>query len=260
MQIVKNGTALHTIDDWRAHAPPRTAEQWTRGRSAFECAAAWFSSSGPCVPPEIAWLLASHDHTASAQITGATPGHPVRFDRGRGEPRACDVAAVAESDDGLLGICIDAKVDEGFDGSVEQVLADAVDRRAHGERSTAVSRIEQLAAALFPPPRRGVPPLGALRYQLLTAAAAALAHARDIGARRTVLIVHEFVSERTEERRRASDYANLSGFVARLSDGHVAVEPGVLHGPFSVPGAPLFERPAALYVGKAVRRWRGPSA
>ena len=238
MQIIKNGPALHTIDDWRAHAPPRTPEQWTRGRSAFECAAAWFSSSGPCVPPEIAGLLASHEDTASAQITGATPGHPVRFDRGRGEPRTCDVVAVAESGDGLLAICIDAKVDETFDGSVEQALADAVDRRAHGQRSNNISRIEQLAAALLPPPRRGVPPLGALR---------------------AVLIVHEFVSERTEERRRASDYANLSGFVARLSDGHAAVEPGVLHGPFGVPGAPLFERPAALYVGKAVRRWR-PSA
>ena len=32
------------------------------------------------------------------------------------------------------------------------------------------------------------------------------------------------------------------------------VQDGVLYGPFTVPGAPLFDEPASLYFGKAVRR------
>ena len=257
MQIIKNGKPIQSMDDWRSHAPPRSADQWTRGRSALECAAAWLGSTEPSVPPEIAGLLASHADTARLQITTATPDHAVRFDRIRGEPGRCDVAAVATDDGGTVAIGVDARVDERFDGTVEQALADAADRRAHGQRSRVPARVEQLAAALLPPPRRGLPALGGLRYQLLTATAGALAFARDIGAPRAVLIVHEFVTERTEERRRASDYANLSGYVARLSDGaHPAVEAGVLLGPFSVPGEPLFRRPASLYIGKAVRRLR----
>lgn len=260
MQIVKNGIALQTIDDWRAHAPPKSVDQWARGRSAMECAAAWFGSAGPCVPAEIVALLSSHDDTARAQITSATPDHRVRFNGARGEPRSCDVAASAETDDGLVAITIEAKADERFERAVEQVLADAVDRRAHGERSGTLARIEKLAASLLPPPRRGLPPLGSLRYQLLTAAAGALAYARELGASRAVLIVHEFVTERAEDRMQAANYADLSAFAARLSDGeHPTVEAGRLLGPLSVPGAPLFEKPAALYLGKAVRRLRAPA-
>jgi hypothetical protein len=261
MQIVKNGIALQTIDDWRAHAPPKSADQWTRGRSAMECAAAWFGSAGPCVPAEIVALLSSHDDTARTQITSATPDYRVKFNGARGEPRSCDVVASAESDEGIVAITIEAKADERFERAVEQVLADAVDRRAHGgERTGTVARIEKLAASLLPPPRRGVPPLGGLRYQLLTAAAGALAYARELGASRAVLIVHEFVTERAEDRMQATNYADLSAFAARLSDGeHPTVEAGRLLGPLSVPGEPLFERPAALYIGKAVRRLRQPA-
>lgn len=257
MKIVKNGVALETLEDWRAHAPPKSNDHWARGRRAMECAVAWFGSAGPCVPSEIVALLASHDDTAQAQITSATPEHPVRFDGARSEPRNCDVVAVAESDGGRVAITIEAKADERFERTVEQVLADAVDRRAHGERSGVVTRVEQLAAALLPPPRRGLPPLGSLRYQLLTGAAGALAHADEIGASRAVLIIHEFVTEKTEDRLHAANYADLSAFVTRLSDGaHATVEAGRLLGPVAVPGAPLFERAAALYIGKAVRRLR----
>lgn len=257
MEIVKNGVALLTIDDWRAHAPPKSSDQWLRGRSALECASAWFGSSGPCVPAEIVALLASHEDTASAQIVRATPEHCVRFDGARGEPRSSSVAAIAESAAGPVAITIEAKADERFDAAVEQVLAAAVDRRAHGERTGAVRRVEQLAAALLPAPRRGVPALGGLRYQLLTAAAGALAWAKEAGAARAILVVHEFVTDRTEERLQTANYADLTAFVARLSDGkYTNVEPGRLLGPITAPGAPLFDRPVPLYVGKAVRRLR----
>lgn len=257
MQIVKNGVVLRTIDDWKLHAPPRTPDQWLRGRGAFECASAWFSMDEPAVPAEIQALLASNDDTASARIVTATPEQRVRFDRIRGEPRNTNVLAVAECPKGRIAIGIEVKADEQSDRTVEQVLADVVDQRAHGERTRMLTRVEQLTAALFPRWRRGVPRLGALRYQHLTAAAGALAHAREAGAVRAVLVVHEFVSARADDRRHAASYADLSAFVARLTDGaHASVEPGVLIGPLEVPGAPLYERPVPLYVGKAVRTLR----
>ena len=259
MQIVKNGVTLQSLDEWRTHAPPRTAEQWARGRSAMECATAWFGSAGPCVPSEIVALLASHPDTAAAQIVSATPEHPVRFDRTRAEPGSCDVVALAESDAGKLAITIEAKADERFDRTVEQVVAEAVDRRAHGERTGMLNRVEQLAAALLPAPRRGVPPLGSLRYQLLTATAGALAYAAEVGAERALFIVHEFVTERTDDRVHTANYADFNAFVARISDGeHVSIEAGRLLGPLTVPGDPLFEQAPPLYVGKAVRRLRAP--
>jgi hypothetical protein len=257
MQILKKGIPLLTIDDWRVHAPPKSMDHWARGRTAMECAAAWFGAAGPCVPAEIVALLASHEDTASAQIVSATPEHLVRFDRVRTEPPNSDVVATAESERGAVAITIEAKADERFDRATEQVVADALDRRAHGERTGILTRVEQLAAALFTAPRRGLPALGGLRYQLLTATAGALAYAEEIRATRAVLVVHEFITEKTDDRMQSANYGDLSAFVARLSDGeHTSVEAGRLIGPISIPGTPLFERPAALYVGKAVRRLR----
>lgn len=257
LRIVKDGIELRSVEDWRRHAGPKRLNQWSSGRSAKECAEAWCGTGLPAVPDEILRLLESHPHTHLSTIEEATPEHRVRFDRLRGEPRNTDMVAQAKGPAGIIAISIEAKADEHFDRTVAEVLAEAVDWRAHGKRTGLPKRVEQLAAAVLPIPGTGRPSLGNLRYQLLTATAGALAYADLIGASKAVLIIHEFITPKTNDQLHAGNAADLDLFVERLSGGSVKnVVPESLAGPFVVPGKPLFEQPTTLYIGKAVRPLR----
>lgn len=263
VHLSKRGFVIRTPDDWLLFAPPKAPEaHWVAGRSALECAVAWCGGpEGPAVPAEIAALLDSHPDTRRCTLTAATPEHPIAFDELPGEPRNADVAAQGKDARGALALTVEAKADEPFDRRVADVLAEAVDRAAHGERTNIVRRVEQLAAALLPPARRGLPGLGELRYQLLTGAAGTLAYAATVGAGRAVLVVHEFVTPATRDERHRTNAADLDAFVRRLSGGDTGgIPPDRLAGPFRVPGGPLFARPAALYVGKVQRWLRAPGA
>jgi hypothetical protein len=156
-------------------------------------------------------------------------------------------------------VTVEAKADEPFDELVSVALSNALETLLQNPRSGKVDRIVELAQSLFRPQAGNEPPVTSLRYQLLTATAGTLAHAIGIGADRAVLMVHEFVTSKTAAQLLAENHADLSRFVARLSSGSItSVETGVLYGPFALPGEPLFEKPAAFYVGKAVRRLGQP--
>ena len=116
-----------------------------------------------------------------------------------------------------------------------------------------------LATSLLPPPRRGLPPLRLLRYQLLTAVAGSLAWARQREAPRAVLVIHEFHTSQTSARKLQGNALDLDLFVTRLTAGTVrGLAVGSLVGPIRVPGDPLFDKPADLYLGKIVRRVSPP--
>ncbi|CAN5196553.1 hypothetical protein BH24GEM2_BH24GEM2_08610 [soil metagenome] len=263
MQIEKQGHVIWTVGDWFKYAPPkRGREQWVPGRSAFECAAAWCGEqSEPALPGELAQLLDSHSDTSGCIIRTVTPEHQVRFDKLRGEPRNADVVAVAEHSSGPIAINVEAKADEPFDRLVFDVLKVAVQKIASDQRTNAVTRIQALAASLLPKSIDGTLSLGSLRYQLLTGVAGALAYAQEINAKRAVFLVHEFITDRTDEKKHRANAADLDAFVARLSVGEVTVlAPLTLYGPFRVPGTPLFRTPPALYIGTASRNLRGHTA
>jgi hypothetical protein len=93
--------------------------------------------------------------------------------------------------------------------------------------------------------------------QLLTGVAGALAFAVEVGAKRAAFVVHEFTTRLTDDAKHRANAADLDAFVTRLSAGRVSHVPsGTLLGPFAIPGAPLFDRAPALYVGKGVRNLR----
>jgi hypothetical protein len=255
MNIVKNGQEILTVDQWLELAPPKGGQtQWAQGRSALECARAWFADQGPTVPAELIALLVSHPDTSGAVVRCMTPEQRVRFDRLRGEPRNADVVALADHPAGPIAISIEAKADEPFDLPVENVLDHLVHAIAADERTNGVARIQQLARALLPPVVRGTTNLGMLRYQLLTALAGAVAFAIENNAARAVLVIHEFVTGRTDHAKHRGNTHDLDAFVARLTSGRIrSIEPGKLVGPITIPGRPLFLDPPAVYVGKAVR-------
>jgi len=259
MQIEKSGAEIRTIEDWYHHAPPKRGLcHWVAGRSALELARAWCGERpAPTVPIEVTELMKRHPDIVECKIQTATPEYQIRFDTFRGEPRNADLVAIAEDRFGLIGISIEAKADEPFDLLVRDVLKNAVEKIARDKKTNSVARVQNLAAALLPPAIGSSARLGDLRYQLLTGVAGALAYAREIGAKRAIFIVHEFITDRTDDDKHCANNADLNAFISRISRSEISqVQQGKLYGPFTVPGAPLFEEVPLLYIGKICRNLR----
>ncbi|HTI88625.1 MAG TPA: hypothetical protein VL966_18640 [Alphaproteobacteria bacterium] len=253
MQISKAGHPITTVDDWRKYAPPKSEIHWKDDRSAKELAKSWLSETHRSMPGKLIEILRTHPDTASAVLESAEPEVAIQFDSHGGEPRNADLAIRANTADGPLAITIEAKSDEPFDKLVSDVLADAIDRSLPHGRGGGVDRVRDLALALLPPRAKGLPKLGKLRYQLLTATAGTLAWARSLKAPRGVLIIHEFHTKETLQPKLDSNARDLNNFIARLTGGHTAtVAEGRLIGPIILPGHPSFD--PCLYIGKIVER------
>ena len=260
MRITKNGQLIQSVEDWFRYAPPKGgADQWRDGRSAKEFARAWVESGSVSVPDELVALLSSHPDTQSAVLENGEPEARLAFDKRVGEVRNADLAVRAVSGSAPLALTIEAKADEPFDQLVPDTLADALDRILERGRGGGVDRVRDLATSLLPPPRRGLPQLRLLRYQLLTAVAGSLAWARQLEAPRAVLVIHEFQTSQTSTRELQRNAQDLDIFVTRLTAGALRrLAVGSLVGPIRVPGDPLFDKPADLYLGKIVRRVSPP--
>jgi len=253
MPIMKGSQPIIDLNDWRVRAGPKRGNQWQVDRSAMEAARSWLAVTSPALPAEVATVLASHSAFSVVNQWEAEPEARLPFDDFHGEPRNADLAVYAQDQFGEFVLSVEAKADEPFGDSIADTLAAAVDRKLENPRSNGVPRVEQLALALFGPRRKGEPALGELRYQLLTATAGAIQAGKRRNAKRVVLLVHEFWTRRTADPKHAANATDFNRFVSRLSHGRVTVvEPGVLYGPFAVPGAPLFSTPPALFIGKAI--------
>ena len=252
--IKKGSKPIGDLETWRHLAGPKKEVQWQNGRSAKECARAWLELNPDCVPAEISQALRTHPDLGSI-LPGwsAEPEARVTFDSFGGEPSNLDVLLTAEDEGGPLVIAVEAKADEPFGKTVEDTLRKACERRAENPRSQGVARLKQLAAAILGVPGDRLPEVGKLRYQLLTASAAALAEAQRQSAHRAVVIIHEFVTARTSDQKHLDNAKDLNAFVHKLSDGVVTtVVEGTVQGPLELPGYPLIQ----FYIGKAVRNIR----
>jgi hypothetical protein len=196
-------------------------------------------------------IIESHPDFTALEWEFAEPEARIRFDNLPGEPRNSDLVVRARDTIGSVAISIEAKADETFGSLLGDALADAVDRRTVNPRSGGLRRIEQLVDALLPPKQAGLPDLRALRYQLLTATAGALAWAEQCQSDRAILVIHEFRSSVTNERRQEANHADLNRFIRRIAGADIQdnITPGSLIGPLRVKGEPLFSKPANLYFG-----------
>ena len=209
------------------------------------------------LPAEVSSALDGHKDFGPVRAWRAEPEAKLLFDDFAGEPRNSDLVVHAQDPHGSFLIALEAKADEPFGETVAEVLAVAVDRHLANNRSNGVARIEQLAAALLGPRYTGDPPLKDMRYQLLTACAAALCEAERCGYTRALMLIHEFVTDKTSDDKHARNAEDLNTFVKRLSHGSVtAVRRGGIEGPFAVPGAPLLSTKVDLFLGKVYRSLR----
>jgi hypothetical protein len=253
VRIEKNGRSIKTPDEWRKLAPPKRPDQWAAGHSACELARAWCGDGRPQVPGVLRTLLDSRSETRDLSVDTVTPEHPMRFDAHRGEPRNADLAFIGRTTTSTVAVTVEAKADEPFSTTVVQILAAALERGVRNPSSRGVRRVEALVRALFFPRRNGEPPIGTLRYQLLTAAAGTLAYAAEQRAPTAVLVVYEFITHKTTATRHAKNHEDYRLFLHRLGGRDPSEQEALsLLGPFSVPGAPLFPKPAKLLIGKVV--------
>ena len=251
MTISKGDVQIQTLDVWKACAGPKKSEHWQDHRSAKEGARAWLGVTSPELPPGLAELLMSH--ADFDRVTGwtAEPEAKIRFDSFAGEPRNTDLLVLANDSFGVFVISVEAKGHETFGPTIIQAISTAKKYKNENPRSNGLARIEQLCVAICGTSPQTDPHVGKLRYQLLTAAAGALHAATVSGCKRAVLLVHEFKTKLTSDRRHSENAADLKAFVRRLSN-ESEVDLERLNGPLLVPGTPLFKTPPDLYIGKIV--------
>ncbi len=259
--IIKDDAPITTLTEWETRAGPKHRSQWRDGRSAKESARAWLSVGAPELPDEIARLLATSAAFGPMLAWQAEPEARIRFDDLGGEPANLDLLLVGEDKAGALMIGVEAKADESFGAEIRDTLASALERRLKSPASNGILRVEQLARRLLPPRQAstGDPPLGRLRYQLLTATAAVLDEAGRRGISRAVLAVHEFVTDETRDRNHRRNARNLERFLRWIMrDAELLLEPGRLYGPLRVPGGGSEGQydGVELFIGKAARTIR----
>lgn len=257
MRIEKDGHEIRSIHDWHEHAPPKRADQWVEGRSAYELARAWCGSGEPAMPQELRELLDSRPETTGMTVDCVYPEHAIRFDKRAEEPRNADLAFVGHVGDRSVAVTVEAKADEPFGSTVAETICDALERRVEKPRSQGVERVTDLVTALLPPHAQSLPHVGELYYQLLTATAGTLAYAIEHSVSLAALVIHEFVTGETDDSLHARNAAAYGDFIARLCERPVMDEkPGGLTGPFAMHGVPLFQQPPNLVIGKITTNCR----
>ena len=254
--IRKHGRIVDSIELWQELASPKSSIQWKDGRSAKECARAWLgdAGSGGAIPPEIVQVLLSTGHFSGITHWEAEPESLVPFDEFSG-PANIDVLVTGSDGQGAFAMAIEAKADEPFGPLLGDAFAAALERKLASPTSKGVARLEQLAASILPPANGKIARAQHIRYQLLTATAAALTKAKAIGAARAVVMIHEFQTSATDAERLGDNRRDLLRFLQRLGfvDSTDALT-GKLLGPVQVRGGAGFADPPALFFGKAVRR------
>ena len=250
MPLHKRQKQITSLADWKQLAPPKSDDQWVTDRSAMEVARAWLHDRGNSLPPEVSRVLEAHPHFGRIRAWSGEPEAKLRFDAFSGEPRNTDIAVIAEDSFGTYVLAVEAKADEPFADTVADTLAMALERKLKNPRSNGIARIEQLAAAILGARLDGEPKSGDLRYQLLTATAGALCEAERRGADRAVLLVHEFITSRTDDKKHRRNAQDLQRFLKRLKPCNMADPASGLLGPFTVPGQPLVRTSVRFYVAK----------
>jgi hypothetical protein len=257
MPIKKQNCELTSLEDWARLAGPKSPHQWVDDRSAKEVARAWLEGNGVTLPAEVDAALIAHPAFGPVLSWDAEPEAKLPFDKFPGETRNTDLSVHAQDAHSEYLIAVEAKADEPFSDTIGKTLENALERSLENPKSNGVSRVQALAQTLIGVRQAGDPSVMDLRYQLFTACAGALCKANQLGYKRTLFLVHEFVTKRTLDENHSRNAADLDLFVHRLSQGAIKSIPGgAIQGPFIVPGSPLLSSPRMLFIGKVSRNLR----
>src|SRR5262249_4451510 len=139
--------------------------------SAYELASSWAANGEPAVPVDIIRLLNSREETRRIVILDGITEHETRLPFSVGGPRCHDLALRAKQDGQDVTICIEAKADESFGGTVAEELSKARKRVEDGKqtRTRFPNRVDWLTRSLL-----GLPAFKDEQLELLSDAVAEL--------------------------------------------------------------------------------------
>lgn len=238
------------IRRWLDWTRPKEDYQWKSGRSAMELARAWFTSTEPVMPVPLRRILDGNRTTKGLRIATGRPEKVTPLPE-RGEGRNHDLVLYGRVRRRSAVVCIEAKVDEEFGPLVGQYH-----KQKSRSRSRVPARIEKLSEIIF---GEGASPLVRpwrdLRYQLLTGAAGSVLEAEQAGADFAVFVVHEFITESADRKRKVPrHHKEFVSFVRALTrDSRKKVARGRLYGP--VQCVTPRGREIDLFIGKITDDW-----
>lgn len=258
MPIVKAEHIISTLRDWEAHAGPKSADQWVDGRSAKEVARAWLAGSGRTLPVEVENALKGNKNFGAIQSWIAEPEAKLRFDGFAGEPRNSDLAVHIKDKTNCYILAVEAKADEPFGDTVKKTTEVAKARLKANPRSNGLKRVRQLKAAILGCESEGEEADTRIRYQLLTACAGALCEAERNNYSRALVLIHEFITDKTEDKKHRRNAEDLNEFAREISRNEILkIDPGMIYGPINVRGHPILRSKVDLFIGKVSRNIRG---
>lgn len=210
----------------RLHAPLRRPEDviphlgaphhWKEGRSAKSLIDQWWAAND--LPPSIRALLDQAPEWRGAELIDAFAERCTDLGDGRASHSQSDLLAVVGLSDGLGLIGIEAKVNEGFDRTVDEWRAQpSVGKKA---------RLEKLCALFGLDPSK----VGHLRYQLFHRTASAVIEAKRYRARHAMMIVQSWSPDH-------DGYDDYAAFFSAL--GVVGLPRGQVSRPLLVDGVAL---------------------
>jgi hypothetical protein len=172
----------------KIYIPASNAEQWAQflaepvkhwrtGYSARTLAYSWQEAAG--FPSEVEAVLKACPTFQTIELLLAIPEHRVPLPGGSRSSQN-DIWALARSDEGLVSIAVEGKVEETFDRTLAEWLTDS----SPGKAARLVYLQEQLSLS-------GVVPTE-VRYQLLHRAASAVIEAKRFSASQAIMLVHSF--------------------------------------------------------------------
>lgn len=257
--ITKNGKPILSLEDWLKLGGPKSPEkQWKAGRSAMETARAWLGHGlyANEMPVEITKYIIDHDDFSEIVSWEAEPEVRLPFDPYRGEPSNTDLAVECTDSNGNFFMGVEAKADETFDKTADKAYLAAINAGKKNERSKATARIEELCQKIL---NREVQRCPDIYYQLLTATAGVLAETKRRKLKRGILMIHEFVTEETKDKKHEENQSALDTFVGYLNCDEKSIKDGELVGPIYFESADFKGADCsgiAFYIGKARRYLR----
>jgi hypothetical protein len=260
------GVPIRSFSEWEKYAlPPERKElHWKKGRSAYQLGWSWTANGEPAVPHELIDLLDSHEGTKGTVILSGITEHETALPFSKGGPRCHDLALLAEQNGHTVTVCIEAKADESFGGTIAKEVLKAKKR----EGTMFLKRLDWLTRSLlglsaFKDEQLLVlsDAITELRYQLLSAVGGTLIEAEYQKASKAVFVVHEFRTAATKDAFLDSNAGALNRFLSLLlfanKAGHddIQLESGHMFGPIlitdrSVEGPIKIPYHIPLFIGK----------
>jgi len=229
---------ISSVEDWRQSCPPADPNrQWVDKYSAKEMAKFWTDNKN-----QNEFLLFLRSIKNSLIIEYAIPELANKFDDYK-SPRKNDLCVFASQDNKEIFISIEGKSDEHFGGKyITEEWIESIHKKNHKDKSKKLDRIIGLYERYNCDSK-----VLKLRYQLVYWLAGAIDEAIRNKIHTVFLIVQEFHSDRTNEKKILKNQNDLDSLISFLSNSVIShVNKNDIVGPIKN----HYTKQIDLYIGK----------